>query len=97
MNYFEFVLLFSVISSILSSAFIMSSKCHKLDKSKQTESISRSENLFVPENALFKHSIISNRHVISSRCVVLADFFDHLNLASILKTSFLDYFVTIKE
>ena len=74
----------------------MSTKRQKIEKSKQIESSSRSKNEFVSSNALYKHSIICNKHVISGRCVALADF-DHLNLTSILKTSSLDYFVTIKE
>jgi len=45
---------------------------------------------------MYKHSIICNKHVISGRCVVLT-YFDHLDLTSILKTSSLDHFVTIKE
>jgi len=45
---------------------------------------------------MFKHSVICNKHVISGRFVVLVDF-EHLNLAPILRTSSLEYFVTIKE
>ena len=74
----------------------MSTKRQMIEKSKQTESSSRSKDDFVSDDAFYKHSIICNKQVISGRCVVLADF-NHLNLAFILKTSSLDYFVTIKE
>jgi len=89
------VLLFPVISFILSSPLIMSTKRPRIDKSKQVQSSFRTKNIFVAENAMFKHSIICNKHVISGRYVLLADF-DHLNLTPILKTSSLYHFVTIK-
>ena len=73
----------------------MSYKRQKIDKFKQAESSSIPKNVFVSENALYKHSIISNKHVILVRCRVLADF-EHLNLSPILRTSPLEYFVTIK-
>ena len=40
--------------------------------------------------------MIHNKHVISGKTVVLADF-EHLNLATVLNTSSLEYLVTIKE
>ena len=40
--------------------------------------------------------MIHNKYVISGRTVVLADF-EHLNLASILNTSSLEYLITVKE
>ena len=40
--------------------------------------------------------MIPNKHVISGKTVVFADF-EHLNLASILSTSSLEYLITIKE
>ena len=72
-------------------------RTEKSDKSKHPES-SRPKplSIFVTENAKFKHLVISKKHVISGRSVVLADF-DYLNLANILRSSSLEYFVTIKE
>ena len=52
--------------------------------------------MFVLDNAMFKHSVICNKHVISGHSIVLA-YFEHLNLALILRISSLDYFVTVKE
>ena len=40
--------------------------------------------------------MIHNKHVISGKTIVLADF-EHMNLASILNTSFLEYLVINKE
>ena len=53
-------------------------------------------NVFVSQNSSQEYSIIHHKHVISDCIVVLADF-DHLNLAKILRTSSLEYLVTIKE
>jgi len=52
--------------------------------------------MFVSQNASQKYSIIHHKHVISGRTVVLADF-DHLNLAQILRSSSLEYLVTVRE
>ena len=52
--------------------------------------------MFVSQNASHNYSIIHNKHVISGRTVVLANF-NHLNLAQILRTSSLEFLVTIKE
>jgi len=51
---------------------------------------------FVSQNASYRHAIISTKHVNSGRCVVLSDF-EHLNLATILGSSSLEEFVTIRE
>ena len=69
----------------------------KSNKSKRLKS-SRPKplSMFVIENAKFKHSVISKKHVIFCNSVVLASF-DHLNLANSLRSSSLEYFVTIKE
>ena len=70
------------------------SRTEKFDKFKQPESSSRPKNMFISENAMFKHSVIC-KHVISGHSIVLADF-EHLNLAPILGTSSLEYFITVK-
>ena len=98
-NFSQFHL--SLFSAIISKTFPdysvhISSKRQRSEKSKQSESSSRHKNVFVSDNAMFKHSVICNKHVISGRFVVLVDF-EHLNLAPILRTSSLEYFVTIKE
>jgi len=75
----------------------MSSKyprTEKSDKFKQPES-SRFKPLFVSKNAKYKHSVISKKDVISGHSVVLADF-EQLNLANILRSNSLEYFVTIR-
>ena len=69
------------------------SKRARSQKGKQPES---SSNPFISQNISHRFSIILNKHVDSGRAVVLADFW-HLNLASILNTSFLEYLITIKE
>ena len=71
------------------------SRTEKSDKLKQPESF-RYNSLFVSKNAKFKHSVICKKNVISGRSVVLADF-EHLNLANILRSNSLEYFVTIRE
>jgi len=69
------------------------SKRARSEKGKQPES---SSNPFISQNASHKFSVIHNKHVISGRTVVLADI-KHLNLASILNTSSLEHFVSIKD
>ena len=74
----------------------MSSKCPRTEKFKQSQSSSRPKHVFVSENVMYKHLIICNKHVISGQCVILAGF-NHLDLTTIVKTSSLNHFVTIKK
>jgi len=69
------------------------SKKARSEKGKLHES---SSNPFISQNISHRVSVIHNKHVTSGRTVVLADF-EHLNLASILNTNYLEYLVTIKE
>jgi len=50
----------------------------------------------VSQNASYRYAIISTKNVNSGRTVVLSDF-EHLNLTTILGSSSLENFVTIKE
>ena len=68
----------------------------KRSRSEKGKTPKSSSNPFVSQNASHRFSIIHNKHVISGRTVVLTDF-EHLNLATILSTSSLEYLVTIKE
>ena len=68
----------------------------KRARSEKGKTLESSSNPFISQNALHRFSVIHNKHVISGRTVVLADF-EHLNLASILNTSSLEYLITIKE
>ena len=69
------------------------SKKARSEKGKQPES---SSNPFTSQNISLRFSLIHNKYVISGRSVMLTDF-EHLNLASILSASSLEYLVSIKE
>ena len=77
-------------------SIIFTSIMSKRPRSKKAKQPEFSMTLFVSQNAQHKYSIIHNKNVISGRIVILADF-DHLNLAEILRTSSLEFFVAIKE
>ena len=69
------------------------SKRTRSEKGKTPQS---SSSPFVSQNASYRYIIIFTKNVNSGRSVVLNDF-EHLNLASILRSSSLENFVTIKE
>jgi len=71
------------------------SKRTSSEKGKTSQSSSHSSP-FVSPNASYRYIVISPKNVNSGRSVVLNDF-EHLNLASILRTSSLEYFVSIRE
>ena len=68
----------------------------KRSKSEKGKTPKSSSNPFISQNASHRYSFIHNKPVISGRTVVFADF-EHLILATILSTSSLEHFVTIKE
>ena len=68
----------------------------KRTRSEKGKSSQSSSSPFVSQNASYRYIVISTKNVNSGRSVVLNDF-EHLNLASILRSSSLEYFVSIRE
>ena len=68
----------------------------KRTRSKKGKTPQSSSSPFVSQNASYRHVLIYTKNVNSGQTMVLS-YFEHLNYASILASSYLENYVTIKE